>query len=79
MGKFVCMYFLEKLLNFSKAATGDVLEKHLCRFKKETPTQVFSCEYCEILRTAFLIEHLGWLRPNFAKWLVFRKVVSGFL
>ena len=53
MGKFVCMYFLEKLLKFSKAATGDVLEKYLCRFKKETPTQGFSCEYCEIFKNSF--------------------------
>ena len=27
----------------------------------ETPTQVFSCEYFEILRTAFYIELLWWL------------------
>ena len=26
--------------------------------KKEAPTQVFSCEYCEIFRTAFFIAHL---------------------
>ena len=25
---------------------------------KETPTQVFSCEYCEIFRNAFFTEHL---------------------
>ena len=25
---------------------------------KETSTQVFSCEYCEILKTVFFIEHL---------------------
>ena len=28
---------------------------------KETPTQVFSCQYCEILRTAFLYRTLCWL------------------
>ena len=28
---------------------------------KETPTQVFSCEYCEIFKNSFLIEHLLWL------------------
>ena len=28
-----------------------------CNFiKKETPTQVFSCEYCEILKKGFVIE-----------------------
>ena len=29
--------------------------------KTEVPTQLFSCKYSEILRTAFLIEHLRWL------------------
>ena len=26
--------------------------------KKEIPTQVFSCEYCEIFKNSFLVEHL---------------------
>ena len=29
---------------------------------KETPTQVFSCEYCEILKDNFFIEDFRWLR-----------------
>ena len=29
--------------------------------KEETLTQVFSCEFCEILRAPFFIEHLRWL------------------
>ena len=32
--------------------------------KKETLAQVFSCEFFEILRTPFLIEHLWWLLLN---------------
>ena len=28
---------------------------------KETPTQVFSCEYCKIFKNSFFIEHLWWL------------------
>ena len=32
-----------------------------CNFIKKSSTQVFSCEYCEILRIAFYIEHLWWL------------------
>ena len=28
-------------------------------YQKETPAQVFSCEYCEILRKAFFIKHRG--------------------
>ena len=27
-------------------------------FKKETPAQVFSCEFCEISRNTFFTEHL---------------------
>ena len=29
--------------------------------KKETPTQVFFCEYCIISKNIFFIEHLQWL------------------
>ena len=37
--------------------------KHMCWnlfliLLKETPAQVFSCQYWKILRTAFFIEHL---------------------
>ena len=28
--------------------------------QKETPTQVFSCEYCKISKNIFFIEHLRW-------------------
>ena len=45
--------------------------KHLCQstwacrpatlFKKMTLVQVFSCEFCEISKTPFSIEHLWWL------------------
>ena len=38
--------------------------------KKETLAQVFSCEFCEILRTPSSIEHFWWLflhlTPSFA-------------
>ena len=30
-------------------------------FNKETSTQMFFCETCEIFRTTFFIEHLWWL------------------
>ena len=31
----------------------------VCIFiKKQTPTQLFSCQYCEILNNSFFIEHL---------------------
>ena len=29
--------------------------------KKETPTQVFSCEFLDTLKNSFLKEHLLWL------------------
>ena len=38
--------------------------KHLCQslfFKKETLIEVFSCEFCEISKNTFFIEHLWWL------------------
>ena len=48
------------LRNFTKF-TG----KHLCQSlffnKRETLAQVFSCEFCETLRTPFFIEPLWWL------------------
>ena len=38
------------------------LQVSACNFvKKETLAQVFSCEFCEFLRTPFLTEHLRWL------------------
>ena len=30
-------------------------------YYKEIPTQVFSCEYCEIFKNTSFIEHLRWL------------------
>ena len=36
-----------------------------CKFiKKETPTQVFFCEYSHIYKYNFFIEHLWWLHLN---------------
>ena len=29
--------------------------------EKETPTQMPPCEYCEIFKSSFFIEHLRWL------------------
>ena len=43
-------------LFFNKVAGGS------CNFiKKETLAQVFSCEFCEISKNTFFIEHLRWL------------------
>ena len=35
---------------------------HTCYFiKKETLSQVLFCEFCEMLKNTFFIEHLRWL------------------
>ena len=36
----------------------DVSLKAFIFIKAKTPTQVFSCEYCEIIKNNFFIEHL---------------------
>ena len=45
---------------FSEAAMRKCFEG-LQVYEKETATQVFSSEYCEILGTPFFVEHLWWL------------------
>ena len=37
-------------------------------FKKDTLTQVFSCEFCEIYRKAFFAEQLRWLLLYFSSF-----------
>ena len=32
-----------------------------CNFIKKTPTQMFSCAYCEFFKNSVFIEHLRWL------------------
>ena len=32
--------------------------------KKETPTQVFSCEFYEIFKNTFFTEHSGWKKKK---------------
>ena len=42
-----------------------------CSFIKKTPpTQVFSCEMCEIFKNAFFTEHLQWLLLHIAGNLI---------
>ena len=38
---------------------------------KETPTQVFSCEYCDIFKNSSFIEHLWWLLL-----VIFHKILT---
>ena len=39
--------------------------------KKGNTTQVFSCEFCEILKKTLFIEHLGWLLLSREKKKIF--------
>ena len=53
------MMKLPKKKNRTEAATGGVRWKKSCNFiKKETPTQLFSCKFCYILKNTFLTEYL---------------------
>ena len=38
--------------------------KNFATLLKKTAAQVFSCEFCEILKNTFFIEHLRWLFLN---------------
>ena len=44
-----------KILQYSQKNTG--LQLH----ETDTPTQMFSCDYCEIFMKSFSIEHFPWL------------------
>ena len=44
-------------------------------FIKKTPTQVFSCEYCEVLWTPFITEHLWWLLNSQREKLIFKSLL----
>ena len=50
-------------VNFEKFLRTPLLQNTsgLQLIKKEALQQVFSCEFCEILRTLFVTEHLRWL------------------
>ena len=59
--------FFEILQNLQKNACARVsflikLQTGACNFiTKETLTQLFSCEFYEVFRNTFFIEHLWWL------------------
>ena len=64
-----CSVKKDVLRNFTK-----FIGKHLCQslilinffnfIKKETLTQVFSCEFCEIFKNTFFTEHLWTTKKN---------------
>ena len=47
--------------NLQENACATVSFEACTLIKKENLAQVFSCEYCEILRRPFYVEHLPWL------------------
>ena len=58
----------------------NVQPKGLQLYQKETPTQVFSCKNCEILKNSFFIENLRWLLLNFLSlWKKSEKINELFL
>ena len=69
--------FPGKFMNFSEAATGGASwKKILLKFFqysqeniKNTPTPVFSSEYCQIFKNTYLEEHLLTTASNFLKQL----------
>ena len=65
-------YHLKKdaLKNFAKLTGNHLLSESLFNevvgqtfnfYKKDTPTQVFPCEFCDIFKNTFFIERFWWL------------------
>ena len=50
--------------HFLEAAIEGVLKKLFLKIWKESPTQVLSCEYCEILKKTYFEEHVRTAAPN---------------
>ena len=48
-------------------------------FKKETPTQAFTCDFYRIFKTAFFAEHHRWLFLRFMFFLVLQKQILSIL
>ena len=55
------MFFKVGVLKNLAIFPGKHLPQDLQFYLKKTPTQVFSCDYCEIFKSTFFIEHLRWL------------------
>ena len=55
----------KKMFSNNLQNSQEIHRLQACNFtRKETPTQVFSCEFCEIFRNIFFMEHLRWLLLN---------------
>ena len=68
--------FLSKYHHYNKNIVSNHLEvfcKKLsaCNFtKKDTPTQVFSSEFCAVFKNNFSTEHLRWLLLNHMRMIL---------
>ena len=47
--------------------------------KKETPTEVFSCEICETFKNSFFTKHLRWLRLTDISINIISNIISNIL
>ena len=58
--QFYSVLFTGALAHVPNANSRDLFRTLLARnfIKRETPTQVFSCEYCEFLENSYFEEHL---------------------
>ena len=55
----------KKMFSNNLQNSQEIHRLQACNFtRKETPTQVFSCEFCEIFKNIFFMEHLRWLLLN---------------
>ena len=65
---FFKIVVLKNIAVFTRKHVLESLDKVAAlKTKKETPTQVFSCEYCENFMNTFFTEHLHWLLLLFQK------------
>ena len=77
IGKHLCWSLsLTKLQPFSPAT---LLKREL--YSKETPTQVISCEYCEIFKNTYFEENLGTAASSFSSvsigvWNTFEHILT---
>ena len=59
------MFYKKKVFSNNLQNSQEIHRLQACNFtRKETPTQVFSCEFCEIFKNIFFMEHLQWLLLN---------------
>ena len=72
--KKVFLNFLKNLQENTCTRVSFLIKPEACDFiKKETLTQVFFCEFCEIFKKTFFIERLWWLLLDNSNPLLIQK------